>query len=81
MSTFFHESKRFDNVFLRVPIREKKLQYNQFRNHKTQPSQGKSLIFHQFLSKKLTCLVTLFDCKLQIFKNSQKLAISELLFS
>ena len=30
-------------------------------------------IFHQFLSYlKLTCLVTLFDRKLQVFKNSPK---------
>ena len=33
-------------------------------------------IFHQFLSyKKLTCLVTLFDRKLQVFKNSPKWTI------
>ena len=34
-------------------------------------NKAKSRIFHQFLSyKKVTCLVTLFDCKLQDFKNS-----------
>ena len=33
-------------------------------------------IFHQFLSYfKLTCLVTLFDRKLQVFKNSPKWTI------
>ena len=34
-------------------------------------------VFHQFLScfKKLTCLVALFDRKLQIFRNSPKLNI------
>ena len=30
------------------------------------------LNFRIFLLLKLTCLVTLFDCKLQIFKNGQK---------
>ena len=34
-------------------------------------------IFHQFLSYlKLNCLVALFDCKLQVFKNSPKWTIS-----
>ena len=32
-------------------------------------------IFHQFLSYKMTYLVTLFDRKLQVFKNSPKLTI------
>ena len=43
-------------------------------------------IFHQlFVLLKLTCLVTLFDRKLQVFRNSPKLAIfaifHELLFT
>ena len=32
-------------------------------------------IFQQFCPIKLTCLVTLFDRKLQVFKNSPKLTI------
>ena len=66
-------------VKLQLTLTDFKIRSQNLWFHRLISTLSFSILAPIFVLSKLTCLVTLLDCKLQVFKNSPKLTISSIL--